>query len=255
MALWADMVSGGAGAFGQDRLRGRARERADVVDHVRLVVVAELHGGARPALAAAGGEQCLHAADARELARAVAGGGHEPPPQVALAVAGLAREAFQVGLLQGRGGERIGTVGVAHRVEQSARADDVGQRDAHVRQLVRRDAVQRGEGTGTQAHAGGLVARLEPREQHRAQRADDVAADDVHAAVGRDAQRRGAHAAQAPEGLDPGSEVAAGSALGVLARRRRRGRSPAAWEARRLTRRGFYGRHVRFFQGGRARRA
>ena len=95
---------------------------------------------------------------------------------------------LEVGLLHRRGGERIGTVGVAHRFEESARADDVGQRDAHVRQLVRGNAVQRRERTRTQAHADGLVARLEPRDQHRAQRADDVAVDDVHAAVGRDAQ-------------------------------------------------------------------
>ena len=113
-------------------------------------------------------------------------------------------------------------------LEEPARADDVGQRDAQVGQLVRRNAVQRRERTRAQAHADGLVARLEPRDQHRAQRADDVAVDDVHAAVGQHAQRRRAHAAQMPEGLDPGREVAGRGRARCTRRRRRRGRSPAA---------------------------
>jgi hypothetical protein len=156
--------------------------------------------------------------------------------------------------VHGGGGERIGTVGIAHRVEESAWADDVGEWDPHVRQLICRNAVQRREGTGPQAHADGLVARFEPGDQHRAQRADDLAVDDVHAAVGRDAQRRGAHAAQMPEGLDPGSEVRAGA----------RSVYPTSAPPRKITRGlggevtdtpGFDGRRVRFFQGAPARRA
>src|SRR4051812_28784131 len=83
--------------FASEQRVGRgAGERAHVVGHVRLVVVAVFGGGARPVDTAPRAEQRLHAPDAREPLGPVAGGVLEPAAQVPRAVAAVAREARDV---------------------------------------------------------------------------------------------------------------------------------------------------------------
>ena len=188
------------------------RQGADVVDHVRLVVEAEIAGGARPALAATGASSaCMRPMRARRFGlwpvaatRAAA--------QMPEAVAGLAGERRGRRRLERHGDERIGRRRVAHELEERSRAHDVGEWHPQVRGLAGGHAVERREGTGPEADARApRRPASEVGHERGAQRAHDVAADDVHAAVGHDPQRVRPVAAQAPEGLTQGDSSGPGA--------------------------------------------
>ena len=106
----------------------------------------------------------------------------------------------------------------------TAAADDIGEREPYVGELTRGDAVERGEGAGPEPDAVRALAGAQLRVDRAGQRADEVATDEVGAAVRDHPQGGVAVGGEVPDVGDERRESDAAAAARASAPRRRPGR-------------------------------